>query len=100
MRFTDFDRLQVWLTAPPAYPNQSGFGEWRLDHFGSLLKWSDHGDRNSPHGWEIDHIVPAALGGTDHPSNLRPLHWRRNAAMGGLLGALMGLQTSNPYLSR
>jgi HNH endonuclease len=29
-------------------------------------------------GWEIDHVAPVVLGGTDDPSNLRPLQWQNN----------------------
>ena len=43
------------------------------------MKYSDHGDRNSDHGWEIDHIKPASDGGSDDLINLRPLQWENNA---------------------
>lgn len=59
---------------------------WRRDQFGNAIQFSQHGNRNSEYGWEIDHIVAVSLGGSDHMSNLRPLHWRVNAGLGGLLG--------------
>ena len=52
--------------------------EWRVDEHGYWIRWSDYGDRNSPYGWEIDHIVPRSLGGTGVIDNLRPLHWWAN----------------------
>jgi len=33
-------------------------------------------------GWEIDHIKPVSLGGTDDIDNLRPLQWENNRAKG------------------
>lgn len=55
---------------------------WRYDKCGKPMRYSDHGDRDSSVGWEIDHIYPKALGGGDHLSNLQPLHWTNNAAKG------------------
>lgn len=55
---------------------------WRWDSFGAVMKFSMYGNRNSDYGWEIDHIVRVADGGTDALSNLRPLNWRNNAARG------------------
>ena len=51
---------------------------WRRDDFGNPIRYGDYGDRNSDHGWEIDHIVPVERGGADTLSNLRPLQWSAN----------------------
>jgi len=53
---------------------------WRRDRFGTPMKWSDHGNRDSKHGWEIDHVRPLSKGGVDEHSNLQALHWRNNCA--------------------
>jgi hypothetical protein len=45
---------------------------WRVDDYGYLIRLDDYGNRNSPYGWEIDHIVPD---GPDYFFNLRPLNW-------------------------
>ncbi len=53
---------------------------WRHDDLGNVIKFADHGNRDSKHGWEIDHITPVADGGSDSLSNLRPLQWEANVA--------------------
>lgn len=59
---------------------------WRRDEYRSWIRFADYGDRGSAYGWEVDHVIPLARGGTDIDSNLRALHWRANASLGGLLG--------------
>lgn len=63
-------------------------GHARKDAFGSWIVWSEYGNRDSQWGWEIDHRTPTALGGSDRLNNLRALHWRNNAGLGGVLGSL------------
>ena len=55
---------------------------FRKDACGAWIQLSKHGDRNSDYGWEIDHIQPVALGGSDFLSNLQPLHWKNNVEKG------------------
>jgi hypothetical protein len=62
---------------------------WRRDQLGYIIWFSDYGDRNSEYGWEIDHIIATAIGGSDDLSNLRPLHFRANAGLGGVLSGLL-----------
>jgi hypothetical protein len=63
-----------------------GSAETARDHEGFTMKRADYGDRNSPYGWELDHIIPKALGGADHDGNLRPRHCKGNASAGATLG--------------
>lgn len=80
-------RAMVWSKATPIAGVDDSFE--RLDAFGNRIRWDDYGDRNSRFGWEIDHITPEAVGGSDMLDNLRPLHFRANASLGGIVGALL-----------
>jgi hypothetical protein len=53
--------------------------EFRKDCKGSLIRYTDFGNRHSPFGWELDYIVSRAFGGSGDSDNLQALHWRANA---------------------
>ena len=73
-------KSQVWWKGTQSQQNDPKV--WMQDKCGLFMKWSEHGNRDSEHGWEIDHIYPQALGGSDDLSNLQPLNWKNNAAKG------------------
>lgn len=45
---------------------------YRKDPYGNQLYKSSYG-KNSPMGWEVDHITPKARGGSDATRNLQAL---------------------------
>ena len=59
-----------------------------IDCDGCHMVWHQHGEY-SEFGWQVDHIIPKALGGPDIPSNVRARHWRGNSSAGGVIGALL-----------
>jgi hypothetical protein len=78
--FTPATLRLVWtkgLVAPGYHP-----AEFRQDRCGALMEYAQHGNIDSPYGWEVDHIRPAALGGGDELANLQPLQWRNNRQKG------------------
>jgi hypothetical protein len=66
----DARKLAAWRNAiPTADPNI------RTDWDRREIWWSEYG-RYTEHGWQIDHFVPRAFGGSDRTYNLRARHWR------------------------
>ncbi len=69
--------------------------DWRVDDDGTIIRRANYGVQGE-YGWEVDHIRPLALSGTDTLDNVRALHCRNNRSRGGLLGnALKGLMTGS-----
>lgn len=60
----------------------------RKDACGAWMSFEDYNDRNSPFGWEIDHVYPKSklekLNVPDelinHIDNLRPMNWHNNVS--------------------
>ena len=50
---------------------------FRKDACGAWIMRDKYGEKHV-FGWEIDHIYPKKLGGTDIVQNLRPLHYQNN----------------------
>lgn len=75
MAWTREQVIAVWCKGRIVPPNDAAV--WRQDVCTAWIRFDDYGDRNSPYGWEIDHIDPR---GGDHISNLQPLQWENNAA--------------------
>ena len=78
MAFTNDVIDKVWQKATVVPGNDPSV--YRKDECRAWIRRDAHGDRQSPYGWEIDHIKAKAHGGTDEVSNLRPLHWENNAS--------------------
>jgi 5-methylcytosine-specific restriction endonuclease McrA len=63
-----------------------------MDKFGTYISKLSYGTQEK-YGWEIDHIIPVARGGTDDLDNLQPLHWKNNRKKGNTLE-----DTQNPFV--
>jgi hypothetical protein len=55
---------------------------FRQDVAGAWMIREQYGNTDSMFGWQIDHIYPRALGGTDALFNLRPMQWMNNRSKG------------------
>lgn len=70
MSFSKSDRDKVWNKAKPVRGKDPT--KYRQDPYGNTLSYDSYG-KNSKMGWEIDHIKPAARGGSDAIRNLQAL---------------------------
>ena len=53
----------------------------KIDAFGHKICKDQYG-KETPYGWEIDHIKPKSKDGTDELDNLQPLFWKYNREKG------------------
>lgn len=85
---TEAKKLAVWSKGIPI-PGYDPI-QYRRDVFGYVTDYSQYGNRQSDYGWEFDHYPTAKVfGGSDDIPNLRPLHYRSNASLGGALGNIL-----------
>ncbi len=66
---------QLWQVFDKARRIPDFGHEWRWDRFGAVMLWKEYGNRDSKHGWEVDHINPD---GPDTASNWEALNWDSN----------------------
>jgi 5-methylcytosine-specific restriction endonuclease McrA len=72
---TDMRKLAAWNKAEAI----QGYNPTahRKDRFGNWISFNEYGQTSS-YGWEIDHIHPLSLGGSNQPKNEVATHWKAN----------------------
>ena len=70
----------VWQKGKPVSGYDSN--QYRKDACGTWMERTQYGNTSSNRGWEVDHIKPASMGGSDDLSNLQPLQWENNRSKG------------------
>lgn len=66
---------KAWNNAKPIRGEDPDI--YRQDPYGNKIHKNSYG-KNSQMGWEVDHIKPAALGGSDATRNLQALQTKVN----------------------
>ncbi len=66
---------EVWEKGRPI--RGSNPDTWRRDPKGNVICKRSYGTQGE-YGWEIDHKIPVAKGGSDNIRNLQPLHHEEN----------------------
>jgi len=69
----------VWEKAKKARGKDPNL--YRQDPYGNLMYKPSYG-KDSPMGWEVDHIKPKSLGGSDSTKNLQALNTKVNKEKG------------------
>ena len=72
-------RILIWQKADVLENKDPN--EWRIDPCGACINWNEFRKRTK-YGWNIDHILPKAKGGTDMIHNLCVMHWKNNNSKG------------------
>jgi hypothetical protein len=79
------ERWRPWIAWSATSPDP--YAPTCTDVRGNALSWVLYATQ-ALHGWQVDHYPIAQCNGGRHVvGNLRALHWRVNASLGGLLGA-------------
>ncbi len=58
--------------------------KYREDPYGNEMFYNSYG-KDSPMGWQVDHIKPTSRGGSDHTVNLQALNSQVNREKGNSL---------------
>jgi hypothetical protein len=64
------------------WENEFGNNEIGYDFTGQEIRKGAYGQRGSRYGWNMDHILPKSMGGTDAYSNLQITHIATNEERG------------------
>jgi len=73
----------VWHKAVPIRGRDPQ--KWRSDSYGNVIHYAAHG-QSTRYGWDIDHYIPKAKGGSDDIANLHPVQSSKNRSMGMKMG--------------
>ena len=73
---------KVWQRAKPVRGKDPK--QVRQDPYGNQIRKDQYG-KDSPQGWEVDHIKPVNRGGSDHLRNLQAMQTRKNRKLGDTL---------------